>query len=520
MSSPSPFYAKGKCHSGGIYFTDIEKLSRWTNYRTQVGRMVWCWDITISDDAHVYIEENKYKADKIIMTNKRKIEDMDYWKNLENCLNAFQLVKNIIAYAGKIQPHILLKALEIDIPAVMIYARMYPTTITQEIQVILDAVKDPSKVAFIKNPSYKLYLALVQCNMYILDYIKLQDKITCDKLCRDILDKHHSYIFHLKNKINISDDILFDFLVKYPKYNQYSQLTCNISYNNYLELIKRKFNVFRYLHKTQKLCDDAIKINAKCIRYIPRQFQNQYMCDLAYEHDWRLMKHFAPQYQTYDMKMFVINKSKIGIRCITNPTKDMILLSLKKYGEVLKYVTKYITSDICMEVIKYNGMEVRYVPFNCRNNVIMLLAVTQNGMALQYIHRYHQTKDMCIQAVTQNGMALQYCINKFKNPEVYNIAIQQNSMAIQYINTPDDNMKIMAVKSNGLSIKHIEYPDYTIMFEAITQNPLAIKYIKNPNESLCKLVLSKNPATIAYIDKPSFYLMDIYRRQLAIMKLN
>ena len=91
------FNPNGECQKGGLYFIAFRNFAKWVYYGKQ--KMKYILDVTITDDAKVYVESNKFKADKIIISNKRKIKDLDVWNDEENCLNAvkhnIQLVKYV-----------------------------------------------------------------------------------------------------------------------------------------------------------------------------------------------------------------------------------------------------------------------------------------------------------------------------------------------------------------------------------------------------------------------------------------
>jgi hypothetical protein len=53
------------CSAGGIYFTDEGRIDKFNNY----GEVIV--DVTVPDDARVYIEDDKFKADKIVLKNFR-----------------------------------------------------------------------------------------------------------------------------------------------------------------------------------------------------------------------------------------------------------------------------------------------------------------------------------------------------------------------------------------------------------------------------------------------------------------
>ena len=74
-----PFNPSGECGTGGIYFCSREKMSMWLNYGYKP--MIYVRWVSIPDDAVVYIEEDKFKADRMILSERQKIDDFEEWKD-------------------------------------------------------------------------------------------------------------------------------------------------------------------------------------------------------------------------------------------------------------------------------------------------------------------------------------------------------------------------------------------------------------------------------------------------------
>ncbi len=54
------FSPSGKCSAGGLYFTELQHIPLWLDYRPEI---CCIRDVIIPEDARVYIEEKKFKAD-------------------------------------------------------------------------------------------------------------------------------------------------------------------------------------------------------------------------------------------------------------------------------------------------------------------------------------------------------------------------------------------------------------------------------------------------------------------------
>ena len=70
-----PFNPKGECQPGGIYFCLREDLSLWLNYNSEP--MFYVRSVRIPDDAEVWIEKNKFKADRVILGDRKKICNLE-----------------------------------------------------------------------------------------------------------------------------------------------------------------------------------------------------------------------------------------------------------------------------------------------------------------------------------------------------------------------------------------------------------------------------------------------------------
>ena len=74
-----PFNPRGKCSKGGLYFC---KKSKCHLFVTEYGHKMAL--IEIPNNALIYIEEDKFKADKLIITKINDFEDVldDFWIEL------------------------------------------------------------------------------------------------------------------------------------------------------------------------------------------------------------------------------------------------------------------------------------------------------------------------------------------------------------------------------------------------------------------------------------------------------
>ena len=106
------FNPEGECQPGGIYFCLLEDFSRWLNYNGTP--MFYVRFVTIPPDAQVWIETNKFKADRLILSDRVKIGDLKVWEDNDYCLAAVQRKGLSLCYVKEQTPEICLAAVEED----------------------------------------------------------------------------------------------------------------------------------------------------------------------------------------------------------------------------------------------------------------------------------------------------------------------------------------------------------------------------------------------------------------------
>ncbi len=146
-----PLNPNGECNPGGIYFTEFDNILLWINYNGY--KMANIRKVIIPNNAKVYIEKNKFKADQIILD-----EPLNLNVFLENritneiCINAINKSCWVIR----------------SIPNSMITYEMYLTAIRQDGSIIL--VTPESMI------TSELCFAAVHQNGWNLEYIPKQFK--------------------------------------------------------------------------------------------------------------------------------------------------------------------------------------------------------------------------------------------------------------------------------------------------------------------------------------------------------
>jgi len=127
---------------GGFCFANMDNISIWLAYYFY--EMKYCWDVVIPSDATVIVYDNYYKTDKFVISNKRKISDLDCWNNKKFCENSIKQNPYSIKYAN-IQTH--------DMCMIAVQHRGY-------------------LLKYIKHQEYDICLAAVKENGLAIEYVE------------------------------------------------------------------------------------------------------------------------------------------------------------------------------------------------------------------------------------------------------------------------------------------------------------------------------------------------------------
>jgi len=153
------FDPNGQCREGGLYFTDINKMLKWLSY----GPIIW--EVIIPPDAKVYVEENKFKADKFVLLNRMYIEDHECWSDNVFCLEAVKKYGRALQYVKEQTPQICLEAVKNNGLALHYVKIKTP-------QICLEAVKKHGLVLkHVKEQTPQICLEAVKKYGWALQYV-------------------------------------------------------------------------------------------------------------------------------------------------------------------------------------------------------------------------------------------------------------------------------------------------------------------------------------------------------------
>ena len=246
------FNPTGDCSSGGLYFCEESKTGLYfEEYGTKLAL------IEIPDDARVYVEKHKFKADKLIIRSIMDFNDVEdeFWINIipkDGC--ALEYVKN--------------QTDNICISAVQQNGNALQYVKNQTNNICISAVQQNGyAIQFIKNPSETLCKLAVMESGYVLTYIKEQQT---EDICKLAIQRYSDALRFVKEqtddicKLAVKKDGL---LLQYVK-NQTTEI-CKLA-------IQQNSHALQYVkEQTLELCILAVQQNSHALQYVKKQFKTE-----------------------------------------------------------------------------------------------------------------------------------------------------------------------------------------------------------------------------------------------------
>src|SRR6185369_15946431 len=124
----------------------LEDLSRWLNCNGTA--MFYVRLVKIPADAQIWVETDKFKADRLILEDRQRIADLEVWEDSSYCLTAVQNNGYALQYVKEQTPEICLAAVQNNG-----YALQYVKDVREQTpEICLAAVqKDGSALQYVKK---------------------------------------------------------------------------------------------------------------------------------------------------------------------------------------------------------------------------------------------------------------------------------------------------------------------------------------------------------------------------------
>ena len=322
------FNPEGECKKGGIYFTDIDNFHIWLEYNDNV--MKYCRRVVLPPDCKVYIEEDKFKADKIILGERVKIKDFEIWKDEDFCI---RFLKNKgytgIEYIRNPNEKVQLYAMEINA-----YAICYIKNPSEDIQLMSIQKYGADAFKYIQNPSVKIQLAAVKRDKFSIYHIT--------DPCKEVLLEYEKQ----KEK-----DVI--------KFNEFSKESVKIA-----AVRQNGLMIQRVSNPSKNMILQAVRQNGCAIYYIKDPSE--------------------------ELKLEAVRQNGRAIKYIKDPSEEVQLEAVKQNVDAFKYILRNnegkritIPKEVQLEAFKQDWRVVEFMDYMRDNSILEI--IVQNEDAKKYL---------------------------------------------------------------------------------------------------------------------------------------
>jgi hypothetical protein len=526
------FNPNDECKAGGIYFCEFHKVGLW--YYLNGVKMEYYREVILPDDAKIYREKNSFKADKLILGEKKPI-----WSDNIFC-------KEIVMRNGNALEFVVNKTEELCMIAVSNFGLALQFVDIKTDAICLAAVSSCGlALQFVDDQSEKICVAAIKQHELAIKYVDIQTaalaliavnkNIAMEKyIDEDVLaevkiikNNEINELIESKKKSNFAekDD------AKSPIHHSES-----VSNNDMIDILKIDGLALEHVqNQTIEMCLCALKQNGLALQYVrnPTELlimtameQNpnaaQYIDYSAFgkqaktdtppatipdKIDSKLGKKFDTL--TTSEKIELVKKDGLSLKEMSEQTEEICIVAVNQTKMALKYV-KDVTINVCLQIIKNDKESMKFVIEHCYSNKVLEL------LKIYYYATYVENVDWdsyddCMKQVIKNPSAL--CFAKIQTDEMVAHAISINAMALEYAKKQTYINAVNAVKKNPFALQFVinqvpdEYPELCHL--AVAKNPAIMQYVKDQTDEFCLYCYHRNRNVFQYIRKPSSELIEI-----------
>ena len=241
------FQPSGECKAGGLYFFDRSQVTKYLDY---VDCGYWVRKVEIPDDALVYVENNKYKADKFVLHDKIIIGNVDPGNLCEMYDTVSEFLKTTMHRTFHID---CMKVLEKNGLILQYMNKQTEAMCLEAVKQNYDAFK------YVKEQTEAICLEAVKQDAQLFRSVKAQ--IQTDAICLIAVEQFGSMLKHVKTQ------------------NEEICLTAVRQNGLALEFVQKQ---------TEEICFEAVKNNGYAIEFVDKSmFPTQFygLCLEAVRHN-------------------------------------------------------------------------------------------------------------------------------------------------------------------------------------------------------------------------------------------
>lgn len=176
---------------------------------------------------------------------------------------------------------------------------------------------------------------------------------------------------------------------------------------------------------SQELIYKAVKGNPKIIETLTSEQQSELICMEAVKQDGLLLNY---------------------VKC---KSESICLEAVKQNGNAFKFVPKNMHSELLLINVLKKCALLQGIDNDLQTPLICLEAVKFNGLQLAYVNESLITEELCLEAVKNNGFALKYVPEKYKSEQVIKVSLLYSVYCLEYVENQTEELVLYALKKRG-----------------------------------------------------------------------
>jgi hypothetical protein len=471
-----------ECHLFGTSLLIKAKIENYIAYQKYV------YDVAIPDDAQVFIKKDGIMSDKVVLSNKRRFEDLEEWSSEEFCKLAITVSPGFSKYTNVI--------CELD--------EASQVAMVQQSWLSIESIKNPCDAAcraalilsfnafkYIDNPSQQICVEAVNVSSENFKYVP---------------DNKKSYEVYLALVTKVPSK-----LAEVPEFFLTEELITACLKNSGLALLSvpsyllnervclaaakgpidqqhlEALIVYMSEHLNIETCSLLVSRNMTSIKYIPERFITREFYQNVITLNPHYIRHMPFEMVDKDICVVAVTKNGLTLEFIPKcfQTEELCLIAIKNNGLALGHVKIDKTSEMCELACSLNHLAAKYVPDTIDNDVATISMIKSNPNHILSLKTV--TDEMVITAVLRRPILLEKLMREYVTPNVLMEVIKIDPKSLQYVeqNKQTVDLCAMAVKKDPWCIKYVKIYNEQINLEAVRGNPHTMSAIKALNESVC-----------------------------------
>ena len=471
------------CGPDGIYFCKLTDAHHWFDYASMP--MVYMWDVTIPNDAKTVIYSTKLKADSVILSNKRKIED--YVSNkLINMISTGEPINAIAAFIRSLPTH-LKNSNQMDdayisllVRDVEFYNHIPEDKRTYNICLYV-ALNDQNGYEKIKNDfiSYELMMECIKTNLATYDKIPVAERSR--EMSEYVFERDIKFYERIPQQ-HITLEMTEKYLAECETGNVSFVPNCFMNtpsvFTTVLPLDGNRLKDVDFKNQTRDTCMLAVQFDGKSIQHVPFNVLDQDMCIAAVtaEKNASVAYSYIPEvFKTIELKEAMITHNPKTLYWIPRSeyTHNMILAMinddelLKQYlrgqqdthiselltrnmityyairKDIHKFVSaSYINDAIAYEIVKDDPST--YSRFSSRSLEFTIECV-KVGVHFDNIQSSKITQDILNDLVTARLSVINELPKRYVSDDLYVICMKVHGMKLSDVPTAYYTEKLVKI---------------------------------------------------------------------------